>query len=106
MAALRPDQIGALRRVMDERWQRELAEIHSVAERSIDDRLQQTLAGPAADHLDEALAEIWQRSDHAIVRQNIADMRDIGAARARIAAHTYGVCTDCAREIGYERLLA
>ncbi len=106
MAALSPDQTGTLRRMMDERWWRELAEIHSVAERSVDDRLQQTLAGPAADHLDEALSEIWQRSDHAIVRQNIADMRDIGAARARIAAGTYGVCIHCGREIGYERLLA
>jgi len=106
MAALNPDQIDALRRTMDERWDRELHEIRSVAERSIDDRLQQALAGRAADQLDEALAEIWQRSDHAIIRQNIQDMRDIETARGRIAAGTYGVCTECGREIGYDRLLA
>lgn len=91
---------------MDERWARELQEIRSVAERSIDDRLQQALAGPAADRLDEALVEIWQRSDHAIIRQNIQDMRDIEAARERLAFGTYGVCMECAQEIGYERLLA
>jgi RNA polymerase-binding transcription factor DksA len=106
MAALSPDQIDALRRTMDERWDRELDEIRSVAERSLDDRLQQALAGRAADRLDEALAEIWQRSDHAIIRQNIQDMRDIEAARGRIAAGTYGVCTECGRKIGYDRLLA
>jgi len=106
MAALNPDQIDALRRTMDERWDRELHEIRSVAERSIDDRLQQALAGRAADQLDEALAEIWQRSDHAIIRQNIQDMRDIETARGRIAAGTYGVCTECGREIGVDRLRA
>ena len=106
MSTLSPDQLDALRRMMDERWARELHEIRSVAERSIDDRLQQALAGRAADRLDEALAEIWQRSDHAIVRQNIQDMRDIEAARERIAVGTYGACTECGREIGYDRLLA
>lgn len=106
MTTLSQDQIAALRRAMDHRWDRELREIHSVAERSIDDRLQQALAGRAADRLDEALAEIWQRSDHAIVRQDIQDMRDIEAARGRIANGTYGVCIECGREIGYERLLA
>lgn len=106
MTTLSQDQIDALRRAMDDRWDRELREIHSVAERSIDDRLQQALAGPPADQLDEALAEIWQRSDHAIVRQDIQDMRDIEAARGRIAGGTYGVCTECGQEIGYERLLA
>jgi RNA polymerase-binding transcription factor DksA len=106
MAALSSDQIEALRRMMDERWDRELHEIRSVTERSIDDRLQQALAGRAADRLDEALAEIWQRSDHAIIRQNIQDMRDIEAARGRIAAGTYGVCTECGREIGADRLRA
>lgn len=106
MSALSLDQIDALRRMMDERWVRELHEVRSVAERSIDDRLQQALAGRAADRLDEALAEIWQRSDHAIIRQNIQDMRDIEAARKRIAVGTYGICTECGQEIGYERLLA
>jgi RNA polymerase-binding transcription factor DksA len=106
MTTLSLDQIDTLRRAMDHRWSRELREIRSVAERSIDDRLQQALAGRAADRLDEALAEIWQRSDHAIVRQDIQDMRDIEAARGRIANGTYGVCIECGREIGYERLLA
>ncbi len=106
MTALSQHQMDVLRRAMDERWDRELREIRSVAERSIDDRLQEALLGRAADRLDEALAEIWQRSDHAIVRQDIQDVRDIDAARARIANGTYGVCIECGQEIGYERLLA
>jgi len=106
MPNLSQSQVAALVALMDERWVREIAEIRSVAGRSIDDRLQQALVGPAADRLDEAFAEIWQRSDHAIVRQNIQDVRDIEAARGRLAASTYGVCTECGGPIGYERLLA
>lgn len=106
MTALNPDHIDALRRAMDERWARELHEVRAVAERSIDDRLQQAIAGRPADRLDEALAEIWQRSDHAVIRQNIQDMRDIEAARGRIAAGIYGECVDCGKEIAYERLRA
>lgn len=106
MATLGPDQVETLRRAMDERWAREMEEIRSVAERAHDDRLQQVLAGRAGDRVDEALAEISQRSDYAIVRQDVEDLRDIEAARSRMAAGTYGVCIECGGDIGYERLLA
>ncbi|HEX7012258.1 MAG TPA: TraR/DksA family transcriptional regulator [Steroidobacteraceae bacterium] len=106
MSTLTQQQIDHLRQLMDERRARELEEIRSVAERARDDRQQTALAGPAADRLDEALREIAQSSYYAIVRQNVEDVRDIEEARKRMAAGTYGVCTDCGREIGYQRLLA
>lgn len=106
MAHLTPEQIQHLDEIMDARWTREIAEINAVAARSRDERRQEVIAGRAADRLDEALAEVAQSTDYAIVRQNIADVRDIVAARKRLAAGTYGVCTDCGAEIAYERLLA
>jgi RNA polymerase-binding transcription factor DksA len=105
MAKLTREQIDELTRLMDERWARELAEIQQVAERSRDERRQEALAGPG-DGVDEALAEIAQSADYAIVRQDIEDVRDIAAARRRIAAGTYGVCIKCGDDIGYERLRA
>jgi len=33
-------------------------------------------------------------------------LRDIKAARERLSAGTYGICTDCGEPITYERLLA
>lgn len=106
MPTLTQQQIDHLSKLMDERWTREMNEIRAVAERARDDRRQAALAGPAADRLDEALREIAQSADYAVVQQNVQDVRDIEAARRRIAAGTYGVCTDCGGEIGYDRLLA
>lgn len=106
MSDLTHDQIDQLSRMMDERWARELEEIRAVAARSRDERRQEAIAGRAADRIDEALAEVALSSDYAIVRQDVEDVRDILAARKRIAAGTYGTCSDCGGAIGYERLLA
>jgi RNA polymerase-binding transcription factor DksA len=106
MSKLTSAQIEQLARQMDERWAREIEEIRRVAERARDERAQEALAGRAADRLDQALADIAASADYAIVRQDIEDVRDIVAARKRIAAGTYGICTDCGGDIGYERLRA
>jgi RNA polymerase-binding transcription factor DksA len=106
MPRLTPEQIDHLSRRMDERWAREMTEISEVAKRSRDERGQEALTGRAADPIDEALTEIASSADYAIVRQDIEDVRDIAAARRRIAAGTYGTCADCGGEIGYERLCA
>lgn len=106
MPPLTREQIDQLSRLMDERWDREMTEIREVARRSRDERRQEALAGRATDRLDEALMEIALSADYAIVRQDIEDVRDIAAARRRIAAGTYGICTDCGAEIGYARLRA
>jgi len=106
MSGLSQEQIDRLDQRMEERRTRELEEIRAVAARSHDDRRQEALVGWAADQLDQALGEIAQSADYAIVRQDIQDVRDIDAARKRIAAGTYGVCIACGVEIGYPRLLA
>lgn len=106
MSRLTQAQIDHLRKLMDERWAREIDEIRAVAARSRDERRQEVLAGRAADHLDEALSEIALSTDYAIVRQNVEDVRDITSARKRLADGTYGVCIDCEGEIDYQRLLA
>lgn len=106
MSTLTQQQIDHLRQLMDERFTRELEEIRAVAERARDERRQAALTGREPDRLDEALREIAQSSYYAIVRQDVEDVRDIEEARKRMAAGTYGVCSECGREIGYERLLA
>lgn len=106
MAKLTTKQIERLRALMDKRFVREMQEIHAVAARSRDERAQELLAGRPADELDAALAEVTLASDYAVVRQDVEDVRDILAARRRLAAGQYGVCTDCGDAIPYRRLLA
>jgi RNA polymerase-binding transcription factor DksA len=106
MPGLSQGEIDRLNQLMEERRTRELEEIRAVAARSNDDGRQEVLAGRAADQLDQALGEIAQSATYAIGRQDIQDVRDIDAARKRIAAGTYGVCIECGVAIGYPRLLA
>jgi RNA polymerase-binding protein DksA len=106
MTRLTPEQISHLTGLMDERFAREMEEISAVAARSRDERRQEILAGRPADHVDAALAEIALAADYAVVRQDVEDVRDIIAARKRLSAGEYGICTDCGEEIAYERLLA
>lgn len=106
MTTLTAQQIDRLTKLMDARFAREMDEIRAVAARSHDERRQQTLAGYPADQLDQALADIALATDYAVVAQDVQDVRDIVAARNRLAAGRYGICVDCGEPIAYERLLA
>lgn len=102
MPTLTPEQTRYLSSLMDARFDREIREIRSVGERMRDERDE----GVPADWVDVALANATLASDDAVVNQDVADVRDIIAARERLSAGTYGTCTDCGEAIAYERLLA
>ncbi|MCC7463826.1 MAG: TraR/DksA family transcriptional regulator [Gammaproteobacteria bacterium] len=106
MAKLSAEQIRYLSQMMDQRFDREMREINSVAARSATDRAQEALSGKPADLLDSALAEMMLATDYAVVQQDVQDVRDILAARKRIADGSYGTCIDCGADIGYARLEA
>lgn len=102
MAALTQEQIRHLTGLMDARLAREMDEIRTVSQRARDERDK----GVPADLVDAALTDTTLAADDAIVSQDAADVRDIHAARERISAGVYGICTDCGEVIAYERLLA
>lgn len=60
-----------------------------------------TLAGDIADL---AEVELVRSHQNATVERDLQALRDIEAARARIAAGSVGNCIDCGGEIGFERL--
>lgn len=106
MSRLSAQQIQYLTEMMDERFAREMEEISAVAARSRDERAQERLAGRPADQLDAALAEMALAADYAVVVQDVQDVRDIIAARRRLASGEYGICSVCGKDIGYRRLQA
>lgn len=106
MTTLTEQQIKRLTNIMDARLARELNEIDAITARSRSERSQEAMAGKPADQLDAALSEIAGASDYAMVRQDVQDVRDILAARRRLATGRYGDCIDCGNGIAYERLLA
>ncbi len=106
MPGLEQKQIDRLAAMMDERWAREFREIRSLFSATDEDRQQVTLGESVDEATDEALLVKLSAVDDPLIRQNLQDVRDIAAARRRIAAGTYGECTDCGADIAYERLLA
>lgn len=106
MHSLSDEQIRYLGETMDERFEREMEEIAAVAARARDERAQEQLAGRPADQLDAALAEMALAADYAVIRQDVQDVRDIIAARRRLASGEYGICGVCGKDIAYRRLQA
>ncbi len=102
MATLTQAQIRHLSRLMDERYEGERNEIVAVTQRA----REQLDDGASTDRVDAALMESTLAADDAVVNQDVEDVRDIHAARDRLSAGSYGICTDCGETIAYERLLA
>lgn len=102
MTTLTQQQIRHLSDLMDARFDREIEEIRAVRERARDERDK----GIEGDWIDAALRDATLATDDVVINQDLADLRDIKAARERLAVGTYGICTDCGEAIGYERLLA
>jgi len=62
------------------------------------------LAGPVPDTGDAAVADLISDIDHAELARDMAELREVEAALARLAAGRYGLCSDCNDEIPAERL--
>lgn len=106
MDHLKPEQIDHLVRMLDARREREVREIAAMTQRARRERGEEAVAGGAADQLDVAMLDTTQAMDDAMVRQNLQDVRDVDAARKRLAAGIYGICVDCGEPVAYARLLA
>jgi DnaK suppressor protein len=63
-------------------------------------------AGAVADKGDESTADVLVDTENAVMGVHLAELRDIEAARERIKEGRYGICIDCAQEIGFARLAA
>jgi RNA polymerase-binding transcription factor DksA len=50
------------------------------------------------------MADLLVDTGHALEEHHRAELADVGAALRRLAAGTYGRCTDCGSGVDYERL--
>jgi DnaK suppressor protein len=98
-------QKDELEQIMRERRARLVAELQSDVAKSRELHYQELVGGPG-DAADEAAADLLADIDNAETSRDIAELREIDAALARISEQHYGVCTDCRSEIVLERLSA
>jgi RNA polymerase-binding transcription factor DksA len=64
------------------------------------------VAGEVPDTGDESVAALIADLDQAEWGRDIDELRGLDAASERMASGEYGVCVDCGRDIGFERLRA
>jgi RNA polymerase-binding protein DksA len=105
MEPLTKKDLDDFARVLAERKQRLGDEIRRVLARTEKEPYADILAG-GGDPGDTSVADLLSDVAFAEVARDAAEVRDINAAQARIAAGTYGTCIDCGRPIGKKRLEA
>ncbi|MEW6354009.1 MAG: TraR/DksA C4-type zinc finger protein [Pseudomonadota bacterium] len=105
MSNLTDEQLGRLKHMLDDRYKQLIEDVRSELIRS-DQQRYIDMAGAVADVGDASVADLLADMDTAIIDRQIQEIRDIEAAKRRIADGSYGTCIDCGGDIGYERLLA
>lgn len=102
---LTEEQSQELRTLIDGRVQALSGEFREGLARTRADSLG-NLTGPAGDPGDESVASLIQDLDQADASRDAAELRDLDAARERMARGDYGICESCGLDIGYARLKA
>ena len=101
--SLTKEQITQFAERIDARKSLLLDEIRRVLARSSNEHYVDLLGG-TGDSGDVAAASLIRDVTEAEVVRDIGEVRDIAAAQDRIAAGTYGLCTDCGVPIRHKRL--
>jgi DnaK suppressor protein len=105
MTALTTSKRDSLARMLGERKKLLREEIRRGLARMGNERYTDLLSG-TSDAGDESVAMLLTDVANAEVARDAAELRDIVAAEARIAAGSYGTCIDCGAEIPFARLAA
>lgn len=103
--ALTPRQIEELKSLIARRRDVLVAELRRDAAKASEESFG-ALAGPTPDSGDESVAALLADLDQSELTRDLEELRELEAARARIAAGSYGVCADCRADIEFERLRA
>jgi RNA polymerase-binding protein DksA len=90
-------QLDELRRALERRRDALLDELRGDAARLREER--------SADIGDDAVADVLVELDQAELSRDAAELREVEAARRRLAEGRYGICADCGVAIPYDRLL-
>ena len=64
------------------------------------------VVGAVPDPGDESVQSLIQDLDQADASRDLSELRTLDAARARMDEGSYGICSNCGQDIGFERLRA
>jgi len=103
MASLTPSEITRFRDRLRARDLELRQTIHSALVNA-EDKTYAEVAGRVLDVAEESVAAMFSDDKILMINKEVAEQTDVVAALARITDGTYGVCVDCAEDIGVKRL--
>ena len=103
--ALTTQQTKELKSLIVHRRDELIAELRDDARKARAERFEE-VAGEVPDSGDESVAALIAELDQAEWGRDIDELRGLDAASERMTSGEYGVCVDCSRDIGFERLRA
>ena len=103
--ALTPQQSEELKTIVEQRRAALAHELGQDFDRMRSDGLDQVV-GAVPDPGDESVQSMIQDLDQAEASRDLAELRTLDAARARLDEGSYGICSNCGQDIGFERLRA
>jgi len=103
--ALTPQQSEELKTIVEQRRAALARELGQDFDRMRADGLDQVV-GAVPDPGDESVQSMIQDLDQAEASRDLAELRTLDAARARLDEGSYGICSNCGQDIGFERLRA
>lgn len=104
--ALTKSELSNLGEQLDKRYASLLEEVRDALEHSENQQYVELIGRVPADIGDQSVGDALADLNLAIIDRHIQELRDIEAAKARLAQRTYGICIGCAEDIAYDRLHA
>ncbi len=104
--ALTKSELSNLGEQLDKRYASLLEEVRDALEHSENQQYVELIGRVPADIGDQSVGDALADLNLAIIDRHIQELRDIEAAKARLAGRTFGICIGCGEDIGYDRLLA
>lgn len=104
--SLNQSQLSKLTKNLDRSYQLLLEEVRGELAAPEHQQYIELIDRGPADSADAAIGDALADINLAIIDRHIRVIRDIEAARGRIADGSFGTCIDCGNAIGFERLQA
>ena len=104
--ALNQTQLARLKIKLDKLYASLLDEVRDALEMSENQKYVELIGGEPADSGDMAVGDALADLNLALIDRHVGEIRDIEATRERIKSGSFGACSDCGGDIGFERLLA
>lgn len=99
-------QLSALAQQLETSYEALLKEVREALDTPLHQQYAELIDRGPGDSADKAIGDALAGINLAIIDRHIGEIRDVEAARARVADGTFGTCSDCGNEIAFARLQA